>query len=258
MESNPSFSKFQLTFWLIAGTVLLISGTTHTDFITALVRNVYLAIAGYAVGSLFHRYLAAGLRNDFAQDAGIACLFSLVLGLAVVGLINPVSYTMEGRDYWLLPLTAKFAGGLNYAFVLFIWCLLYMFLVVRREPDAQAMPEHPHCKPTTIEVDQGKTKTQIAAQDVLYLKAAGDYVNLVTAKQTFLKKATLASLTESLTDVGLDMERIHRSVAVNMDCVQGYEACHKGSYHVVMENGDRLSSGRTYKQRLDARFSANL
>ena len=51
--------------------------------------------------------------------------------------------------------------------------------------------------------------------------------------------------------------RIHRSIIVNLDRVQGMELNEEGEYGVLLERGTRLRLSRRYRKQLEARLDVS-
>jgi two-component system, LytTR family, response regulator len=80
--------------------------------------------------------------------------------------------------------------------------------------------------------------------DILWLEAAGNYVRVHAAKGAYLVRETLKELEKTL-----DPERfvrVHRSAVVNLDAVERVEPWKRGEYAIVLRDGTRLVSSRTF------------
>lgn len=92
----------------------------------------------------------------------------------------------------------------------------------------------------------------LKSENIIWIEAAGNYVRVHSPAKNYLIRETMTNMEEKLDS---DMFfRIHRSTIVNVDKVQEIEKWFHGDYRVVMENGDKLTMSRNYKQLLD-RFS---
>lgn len=85
-----------------------------------------------------------------------------------------------------------------------------------------------------------KTIYKTAIEDILYLKAEIDYVNVVTQKREVLILDSLQNWSEKLSS--FNFKRIHRSYIINLDQIE------KVSGNQVFLKGIALPIGRTYKQ----------
>ena len=244
------FWKFQAIFWLVAGIALFLSGTSQTTILIAFVRNVYLTIAGFMSGFFLSHMLDRWKVRGAVFQLGVALVLAYALGVLIVVVINPVSYGMQGTALGDITGSMWFAGTLNFALVLLVWCILYLFffqtmLLQTRAPKGE----------TSLAVEKGREKRTIPARKILCLKAAGDYVEVYTADEDFLKRGTLSSVTQALNKNGFDFLQVHRSAVVNMDHVTGMEGRSKGSCDLILTNGRRITSGRTYQADIAARFA---
>ena len=95
----------------------------------------------------------------------------------------------------------------------------------------------------------GKTSF-ICVEDVDWIRAAENYVELHVAQARHLLHVAMNTLEKSL-----DPEifaRIHRSFIVNLRRVKEIQPAGHGEYMLVLHSGVRLQSGRTYHERLKA------
>jgi two-component system LytT family response regulator len=95
----------------------------------------------------------------------------------------------------------------------------------------------------------GKT-VFVDAEDVDWIEAAENYVELHVGRVSHLLHVTMNTLERSL-DPEIFL-RIHRSVIVNLSRIRDLESGAHGEYVITLRDGARLQSGRTYSQRLRA------
>jgi two-component system LytT family response regulator len=89
----------------------------------------------------------------------------------------------------------------------------------------------------------GKTRF-VDLDDVLWIQAAENYVQLHTATSRHLVHATMQSLLERLDPEAF--VRIHRSAIVNVRHVSQIETAGQGDYVLTLVNGASIQSGRMY------------
>lgn len=80
--------------------------------------------------------------------------------------------------------------------------------------------------------------------EVLWVAASGDYVELHCREKRFLLYDSIRSL-ETRLDPSQFL-RIHRSIIVNLDQVASWEPHYNGEYFLHLRNGQKLKSGRTF------------
>lgn len=86
--------------------------------------------------------------------------------------------------------------------------------------------------------------------DVDWVEAAGDNVRFHVGRQVYEQRATMSSVEQRL-PAG-KFARIHRSVIVNLDRVVEFQPWFQGDWIVVLADGTRLQSGKSYRAKLRA------
>ncbi len=94
----------------------------------------------------------------------------------------------------------------------------------------------------------------VAANDIEWLQAAGNYVNLRVRGHDYPLRSTIAGI-ESRLDPRL-FARIHRSYVVALDHVVSIEPLDTGDARVHLRDGTTLPCSRRYRQDLRARTGA--
>ena len=89
-----------------------------------------------------------------------------------------------------------------------------------------------------IAVKDGTRIHIIAVQELIYIQACGDYVNLVTSSGQYLKEQTMKYFETFLS--ADQFVRIHRSTIVNVTEIDRVELFGKESYQVLLKNGTKL------------------
>jgi two-component system LytT family response regulator len=85
-------------------------------------------------------------------------------------------------------------------------------------------------------------------EQIDWIEAADDYVRLHVGKQILEHRDTLTRLEQRLpADRFL---RIHRSTIVNVDRIREMQPWFQGDYVLIMHDGTRLTTGRSYRERL--------
>lgn len=88
----------------------------------------------------------------------------------------------------------------------------------------------------------------LAVDEIDWVESAEKYLRLHSGGQTYLLRESLSSL-----EAVLDPEkflRIHRSRMVHLERIKEIHPWFNGEFQVVLENGQALISGRTYRERL--------
>jgi two-component system, LytTR family, response regulator len=93
-----------------------------------------------------------------------------------------------------------------------------------------------------IVVKTGSKIKIIPVQDIHYLEAADDYVKIITAEGSFLKKQTMGYFEEVLS--ASLFVRTHRSYMVNMQQITRIDAYEKENHLAVLKNGVTIPVSR--------------
>ncbi|WMS85810.1 LytR/AlgR family response regulator transcription factor [Pleionea litopenaei] len=94
----------------------------------------------------------------------------------------------------------------------------------------------------------------IKVDDVEWLESSGNYVNLHSKGRIYPMRTTLKSLIDKISDKGF--ARIHRSHAVNLDCVSEITPLPSGDSVVQLSSGKELLLSRRYKEQFRSLMSS--
>lgn len=97
-------------------------------------------------------------------------------------------------------------------------------------------------------VPMGTRSAFVRTDDIDWIEAERNYIRLHVGERAWLLRENLGSI-----EVALDPAkfcRIHRSTIVNIDSIQSVESRFGGGYAVVLVNGTKLNSGRSYRSNL--------
>ncbi|HKZ74615.1 MAG TPA: LytTR family DNA-binding domain-containing protein [Steroidobacteraceae bacterium] len=90
----------------------------------------------------------------------------------------------------------------------------------------------------------------IAQPDIDSVEANRNYVNIRAGKESFTIRWTMQQA-ESTLDPAVFL-RVHRSVIVNTHKIREMERWFHGEYIITLNNGQRFTSGRAYRQQIQA------
>ena len=139
------------------------------------------------------------------------------------------AFDVDAADYLLKPFTAsRFAKALNKA----------------RER-LGALPR----KKLTLRQTDGRV-VSLVPSEIIWIEASGNNLTLHLRSTTVRLRATLSTFCDRVRDFGFT--RIHRSFAVNSALVRELQPWSHGEYVVIMEDGTRLNSSRTFHENVAA------
>jgi hypothetical protein len=108
-----------------------------------------------------------------------------------------------------------------------------------RETEAQAAPQ-------VIEVRDGAKRTYVPVSDILWVEAAGNYVELRRGMGPVLHRAPLSEMERRLAPVGF--VRIHRARLVNRSAIAQVVSRPSGEFAVRLATGEILAGSRRYRK----------
>ncbi|QQS46925.1 MAG: response regulator [Acidobacteriota bacterium] len=97
-------------------------------------------------------------------------------------------------------------------------------------------------------VRSGSRLSFVRAADVDWLDVADNYVRLHVAGREHLVRGTLKLVESQLNPE--TFVRVHRSLIINLDRVESVEPYSHGEYTVTMKDGAKLTTSRSYSERL--------
>jgi two-component system, LytTR family, response regulator len=138
------------------------------------------------------------------------------------------AFDVGAADYLLKPFTAsRFAKALRRA----------------RERLASGTTQH-----LTVRQTDGRALS-LAPSEIVWIEASANNLTLHLRSGTVRLRSTMTSFCERVRDFGFS--RIHRSYAVNGALVRELEPWSHGEYVVIMEDGTRLNSSRSFRENVN-------
>ena len=239
---------FNVVFWLLAAGVLFVNAypkaRSHID--VAYVRYAYFVVVGLLASGAMT--LVYG-NNWFARQQQRflwIIIFSSVAALVTAVLINPITYMMVGRNIHTVPIEIISTGTLYFALLFVIWSSLHFQL--KGEPLLHAAAVVEEEEPRSLRVFQVEKRgeiRQLREDDIVCVCANGDYVDLVTTTNIYLKKDTMTNL-EAILDPER-FKRIHRSTIVNAGKIERVKPRPGGAFDITLEGGRQVQSSRGYR-----------
>ena len=143
--------------------------------------------------------------------------------------------------------------------LLFLWCNLY-FSIKQSQRHSQEREELLRAKAEALDQNGGERTFRftvrtgpriqvVPAEDVAWISAAGDYVELHTGNATHLLRETMNSLGQKLDPSGF--ARIHRSKIINLARILELRSIENREYIVKLSDGSQHRSSRTYADQLE-------
>jgi two-component system, LytTR family, response regulator len=123
--------------------------------------------------------------------------------------------------------------------------ILHLLAGTRPEPEAGKR----------LVVKSGNRVVFVEAGEIDWIEAAGNYVRLKTARESFLMREGISRIADKLDP--RQFVRIHRSTIVNIRRIKELQPCNRGEYMVILKDGKELSCSRGYRAKLHALIAAS-
>jgi two-component system LytT family response regulator len=90
----------------------------------------------------------------------------------------------------------------------------------------------------------------VRTEHIDWIEAERNYVRLHVGGRAYLLRENLTRIASALDPAAFC--RIHRSTIVNIDRIHAVESLFHGEHLVVLQDGTKLTSGRSYRRNLHA------
>ena len=184
--------------------------------------------------------------------------FSLLHVFGMVGLRN-LAYGAVDLPYdfgnWPKELLYEYLKDVRtYASVLIV-IYLYRLLLLRLRGETRlltapdtGLPAEAVDRPSRFLVRKLGAEFLVAAQDIEFLEASENYVNLHVRGRVYPLRSTMTAIQDRL-DPGRFV-RVHRSYIVNLDFLDQIEPLDTGDARLLLKNGSRIPCSRRYRSAL--------
>lgn len=187
--------------------------------------------------------------------------FSLLHVAGMVGL-RVLAYRWQGGEYdfgpWPRELFYEYLKDVRTFAGMVLTIEVYRFLLRRWQGEAHLLdvpdegpPLEPVELPDRFLVRKLGREFLVAANDIEWLQAAGNYVNLRVRGHDYPLRSTIAGIESKLDP--RRFARIHRSYIVNLDQVVSIEPLETGDAHVHLKDGSHLPCSRRHRAGLRSR-----
>lgn len=201
-------------------------------------------------------------RHRLPLHLGISVVVSVVHVLGMVGL-RILAYRWQGMDYdfgpWPRKLLYEYLKDVRSYAGIVVVVESYRLLLLRLQGEAsllgapdEGQPVDPVDRPERFLVRKLGREFLVAADDIEWLQAAGNYVNLRVRGHDYPLRSTIGGIAEKL-DPGR-FARVHRSYIVNLDQVASIEPLETGDARIHLKDGATLPASRRYRGELRGRL----
>lgn len=163
--------------------------------------------------------------------------------------LRHAGFALAGQDYtpgasWVDPLLFELRKD-----VITYVSILAVFLLARRiVPAPAAAPPIPADAAALIEVRDGSRVVLLRPDEIDWVSAAGNYVELHGNFGTELARRTMADMETELGPHGF--VRVHRSRLVRRAAIASTETRQSGDFDICLRSGTQIMGSRRYRQNL--------
>ncbi len=185
----------------------------------------------------------------------VVCLIH-VIGMVA---LRKLAYAAMGSSYdfgnWGAELVYEYLKDARTYAGLLLVIEFYRLLLRRWQGEARLLdapdegpPLEPLDRPERFLVRKLGREFLLAAREIEWLQASGNYVNLRVRGHDYPLRSTVSAIADKLDQTRF--VRIHRSFLVNLDQVEAIEPLDSGDARVHLRDGTKLPCSRTYREAL--------
>jgi DNA-binding LytR/AlgR family response regulator len=200
-----------------------------SPLVLALVRRIWPAEPPYLPKLAIHLIAACGVS---------------LVHVAAMGAIRWAAYAALNRRYDALGPLGDWPYELRKDLLVYA-AIVAIYVAWRR---LRARPQAAAASPDVLEVRDGARRHFVPLADVVWVEAAGNYVELHRGGAGLLHRASLAEMERRLQTAGF--VRIHRSRLVRREAVADVESKPTGDFLVRLRDGRELAGSRRYRRPL--------
>lgn len=203
----------------------------------------------------------ATLPRNLGWHFGASIAFS-VSHVVLMVLLRHIAYAMAGETYrygdWLSELAYEYLKDVRSYALILVAVFSYRLVLLRlqgearvldeAEPPVGAPPTPAAPRPERFLVRKLRREFLIAAADIEWLQAQGNYLGLHVNGHDYLLRSTLTDFLDQLDPARF--ARVHRSYAVNLDRVAEIEPLEGGDARLQMKDGTQVPCSRRYREAL--------
>lgn len=198
-------------------------------------------------------------RRLVPVHAAASVVYSLAHVTAMV-VLRKLAYSLAGGSYdfgdWPRELAYEYLKDWQSYLAVLVILAFYHLLLLRLQGEARLLDAPDDTGPSNDAIerpDRFLVRTLgreflLAANDIEYLQASGNYVNLHVRGRAYPLRATMAGI-EPRMDPSRFV-RVHRSYMVNLDCLAEIEPLETGDARLTLRDGTRLPCSRRYRAAL--------
>lgn len=267
--------RAEIGFWVLVLTIQMLANslTTWLDLRTALFIEplVWELSSNLTVGLLIPVLIAFERRFPLRWDTLarnlpwhlVGTLVFCATHLLVMVALRKAAYALAGATYttghWLSMFGYEYLKDVRSYVLILCAVLSYRLLLLRLQGEARVLdaPETASdgppfnalpTRPERFLVRKLRSEFLIAASEIEWLQAQGNYVGIHVNGHDYLLRSTLTDFLGKLDPARF--VQVHRSYAVNLDRVAEIAPLESGDARLHMKDGSQIACSRRYREAL--------
>ncbi len=182
-----------------------------------------------------------------------------VLHVAGMVAMRKLVYTMQGAHYefgaWPREFGYEYVKDIRSYFSAVVIIEIYRWFLLRLQGEASVLApaddlpaNEPVQRPERFLVRKLGKEFLVNANEVEWLQASGNYMNLHVRGRAYPLRSTMAVIETQLDPA--KFVRVHRSHIVNLDCVAEIQPMDTGDARIVMRDGSEVPCSRRHREAL--------
>jgi len=246
---NPPYLKYKSTYITVCASLAVIYAVVAgpLSVVSVAADTILYSVMLYAAGIALWNIIRYGFPHNDLYSWLFLSMSAVFISAVIVGVESAMMYIFFTKLFAGFAPTIPVRLFIN--LLLFVIARLYCFVYVAQLPDEVApVSEHPVEREKAIErftVRNGNKIKVIPVEEILYISAEGDYIDIYTAEGHWLKEQTMKQ-----TEVQLPFDsfiRVHRSYIVNVHHISRIER-YGEQQQLTLRNGQKIRiSANGYK-----------
>lgn len=206
---------------------------------------ILLPVVLWAAG----RLLSLSRPLFIAAGHVVACIAISLAHTAIMLILRLASFAFAGESY---ASSAPVTGILVFEFrkdIITYASIVLLFLIARRLVASRESVTGNHQESETlVEVRAGSRIFWLKPEEIDWVSAAGNYIELHGSFGTELARRTLSDIEEELEPHGF--ARVHRSRLVRKSSIASVETRQSGDFDITFRSGQKISGSRRFRANL--------
>lgn len=179
----------------------------------------------------------------------VGCIAVSISHTMIMAALRVAAFDIGGQDYAPnAPLSERLLFELRKDVITYVSVLAVFLLARRLTSRPTPLPPPPSGETALIEVRDGSRVVMLRPDEIDWVSAAGNYVELHGSFGSELARRTLADMESELMPYGF--VRVHRSRLVRRAAIASTETRQSGDFDITLRSGAVINGSRRFRQNL--------